>query len=71
MVEIWAIPIWNGHSAGTYCSVQPGNRERKIRVLSPLCCLGCDVLDVLLLGFQFDVHQNVFDKTRVKQVRTT
>ena len=25
MVEIWAIPIWNGHCAGTYCSVQPEN----------------------------------------------
>ena len=23
MVEIWAIPIWNGHCAGTHCSVQP------------------------------------------------
>ena len=23
MVEIWAIPIWNGHCAGTYCEVQP------------------------------------------------
>ena len=25
MVEIWAIPIWNGHRAGTHCSVQPEN----------------------------------------------
>ena len=25
MVEIWAIPIWNGHCAGTRCSVQPEN----------------------------------------------
>ena len=25
MVEIWAIPIWNGHYACTYCSVQPEN----------------------------------------------
>ena len=25
MVEIWAIPIWNGHCACTYCSVQPEN----------------------------------------------
>ena len=25
VVEIWAIPIWNGHCAGTYCSVQPEN----------------------------------------------
>ena len=25
MVEIWAIPIWNGHCAGTHCSVQPEN----------------------------------------------
>ena len=25
MVVIWAIPIWNGHCAGTHCSVQPKN----------------------------------------------
>ena len=25
MVAIWAIPIWNGHRAGTHCSVQPEN----------------------------------------------
>ena len=25
MVEIWEIPIWNEHCAGTYCSVQPEN----------------------------------------------
>ena len=25
MVEIWAIPILNGHCAGTHCSVQPEN----------------------------------------------
>ena len=25
MVEIWAKPIWNGHCAGTHCSVQPEN----------------------------------------------
>ena len=25
MVEIWAIPIWNGHCAGTHCSVQREN----------------------------------------------
>ena len=31
MVEIWAIPIWNGHCAGTYCSVQPENRVLRVQ----------------------------------------
>ena len=31
MVEIWAIPIWNGHCAGTYCSVQPGNTVIRVQ----------------------------------------
>ena len=31
MVEIWAIPIWNGHCAGTCCSVQPGNKVIRVQ----------------------------------------
>ena len=31
MVEIWAIPIWNGHCAGTYCSVQPENSVTRVQ----------------------------------------
>ena len=31
MVEIWAIPIWNGHCAGTHCSVQPGNSVIRVQ----------------------------------------
>ena len=30
MVEIWAIPIWNGHCAGTHCSVQPENSVLRV-----------------------------------------
>ena len=30
MVEIWAIPIWNGHCAGTYCSVGPENSVLRV-----------------------------------------
>ena len=31
MVEIWAIPISNRHCAGTYCSVQPGNKVIRVQ----------------------------------------
>ena len=31
MVEIWAIPIWNGHCAGTHCSVQPENSVTRVQ----------------------------------------
>ena len=31
MVEIWAIPIWNGHCAGTHCSVQPKNSVIRVQ----------------------------------------
>ena len=31
MVVIWAIPIWNGHCAGTYCSVQPENSVTRVQ----------------------------------------
>ena len=31
MVEIWAVPIGNGHCAGAYCSVQPENRVLRVQ----------------------------------------
>ena len=31
MVQIWAIPIGNGHGAGTQCSVQPENRVIRVQ----------------------------------------
>ena len=31
MVVIWAIPIWNGHFAGTQCSVQPENSVTRVQ----------------------------------------
>ena len=31
MVEIWAIPISNGHCAGTHCSVQPENSVSRVQ----------------------------------------
>ena len=55
MVEIWAIPIWNGHCAGTHCSVQPENsvlsraREPKPHIcthgqIGEILCYTCDVV---------------------------
>ena len=31
MVVIWAIPILNGHCAGTYCEVQPENSVIRVQ----------------------------------------
>ena len=31
MVVIWAIPIWNGHCAGTHCSFQPENSVTRVQ----------------------------------------
>ena len=31
MVVIWAIPICNGHCAGTYCEVQPENSVIRVQ----------------------------------------
>ena len=31
MVAIWATPIWNGHCAGTHCSVQPENSVIRVQ----------------------------------------
>ena len=31
MVVIWAIPIWNGHCAGTHCEVQPENSVTRVQ----------------------------------------
>ena len=55
MVEIWAIPIWNGHCAGTYCSVQPENRVLHVQgslnltfahtgKLGQILCYMCEVV---------------------------
>ena len=55
MVEIWAIPIWNGHCAGTHCSVQPENSVIRVQgILKPtyahtgkfeqILCYRCDVV---------------------------
>ena len=61
MVEIWAIPIWNGHCAGTHCSVQPENSVIRVQgILKPtyahtgkfeqILCYRCDVVRM--------VHEN-------------
>ena len=55
MVEIWAIPIWNGHCAGTHCSVQPENSVTRAQgslnltfahtgKLGQILCYTCDVV---------------------------
>ena len=55
MVEIWAIPIWNGHCAGTYCSVQPENSVLRVQgslnltfahtgKFGQILCYTCDVV---------------------------
>ena len=55
MVVIWAILIWNGHCAGTYCEVQPENSVIRVQgSLKPrfahtgkfgqILCYTCDVV---------------------------
>ena len=55
MVEIWAIPIQNGHCAGQHCSVQPENSVIRVQgSLKPrfahtgkfgqILCYTCDVV---------------------------
>ena len=55
MVEIWAIPIWNGHCAGTHCSVQPENSVLHVQgslnltfahtgEFGQILCYTCDVV---------------------------
>ena len=55
MVEIWAIPIWNGHCAGTHCSVQPENSVLRVQAslnltfahtgkFGQILCYRCDVV---------------------------
>ena len=55
MVEIWATPIWNGHCAGTHCSVQPENSVIRVQgslnptfahtgKLGQILCYTCDVV---------------------------
>ena len=55
MVEIWAIPIWNGHCAGTHCSVQPENSVLHVQGslnltfahtgnFEQILCYSCDVV---------------------------
>ena len=54
MVEIWAIPIWNGHCAGTHCSVRPANSVLRVPgslsrtlhtgELGQILCYTCDVV---------------------------
>ena len=58
MVEIWATPIWNGHCAGTHCSVQPENSVIRVQgSLKPrfahtgkfgqILCYTCDVVHMV------------------------
>ena len=55
MVVIWAIPIWNGHCAGTHCSVQPKNSVLHVQgslnltfahtgKFGQILCYTCDVV---------------------------
>ena len=55
MVVIWAIPIWNGHCAGTHCSVQPENSVLHVQgslnltfahtgKFEQILCYTCDVV---------------------------
>ena len=55
MVEIWAIPIWNSHCAGTHCSVQPENSVFNVQgslnltfahtgKFGQILCYTCDVV---------------------------
>ena len=55
MVEIWAIQIWNGHCAGTHCSVQPENSVLHVQgslnltfahtgKFEQILCYSCDVV---------------------------
>ena len=55
MVEIWAIPIWNGHCAGSHCSVQPENSVPHVQgslnltfahtgKFGQILCYTCDVV---------------------------
>ena len=58
MVEIWAIPIWNGHCAGTHCSVQPENSVLHVQgslnltfahtgKFGQILCYTCDVVHMV------------------------
>ena len=55
MVEIWAIPIWNGHCADTHRSVQPENSVTRVQgslnltfahtgKFGQILCYTCDVV---------------------------
>ena len=55
MVEIWAIPISNGHCAGLHCSVQPENSVLRVQgslnltfahtgKFGQILCYTCDVV---------------------------
>ena len=55
MVGIWAIPIRNGHCAGTHCSVQPENSVTRVQgslnltlahtgKFEQILCYTCDVV---------------------------
>ena len=58
MVEIWAIPIGNGHCAGTHCSVQPENSVLHVQgslnltfahtgKFGQILCYTCDVVHMV------------------------
>ena len=58
MVEIWAIPIGNGHCAGTHCSVQPENGVLHVQgsltltfahtgKFGQILCYTCDVVHMV------------------------
>ena len=75
MVEIWAIPIWNGHCAGTHCSVQPENSVIRVQgILKPtyahagkfeqILCYRCDVVRMV-----HENHDAVLSRLRVEWSR--
>ena len=75
MVEIWAIPIWNGHCAGTHCSVQPENSVIRVQgILKPtyahagkfeeILCYRCDVVRMV-----HENHDAVFSGLRAEWSR--
>ena len=58
MVVIWAIPIWNGHCAGTHCSFQPENSVTRVQgslnltfahmgKFGQILCYTCDVVRMI------------------------
>ena len=75
MVVIWAIPILNGHCAGTYCEVQPENSVIRVQgSLKPrfahtgkfgqILCYTCDVVRMV-----HEQHDAAYSDQRVEWSR--